>query len=299
MKLKELGALFLLASMWGASFLFIRVAAPAFGPFLLVDLRVLIAGLALLIYAFLIKQRPDFRTKWKEYLILGGLNAAIPFTFIAAATLHLTASMAAILNATTPLFGAIIARIWLKESLTFKKLIGIPLGLIGVVILVGWNTVPLTGTVFLSVLFSLLGAATYGLGGAYANRTFKQETPLTLSIGQQLAAGILLIPFLFTNAAPGPFSSTVILNLLALAIICTAIGYLIYFYLIAHVGSTKTLTVTFLVPFFGVIWGAIFLHEAITWGTVLGLITILGSTFLITDVKWKHSKQMKRSKHQQ
>lgn len=285
MKLNEFGALLVLGALWGASFLFIRMASPVLGPFALMDFRVLIAGFVLLFYALLIKKLPDLKVKWKEYLVLGTLNAAIPFTLIAFSALHLTASITAILNATTPLFSAVIAHFGLKEPLSRKKIIGIPLGMAGVAILVGWSPVAPTLSVILSVIFSLLAAIFYGIGGVYTKRHFSGTSSLDLAIGQQMGAGILLLPFCLLNPPHHPMTVTVLLAVIALAVLSTSIAYLLFFFLMSRVGPTKSLSVTFLVPFFGILWGMLFLGESMSLGTIIGLITILASTILITEVK--------------
>ena len=139
MKTKDILMLFGLAALWGASFLFMRIGAPVLGPLVLIFFRVSIASAALLFYLMIRRQRPSIMQKWKQYLLLGLLNAAIPFTLISTAELHLSASFAAILNATTPLFTALVAWIWAKEALTLKKVVGLILGVIGVAVLVGWD----------------------------------------------------------------------------------------------------------------------------------------------------------------
>lgn len=193
MKPRDIGMLLLLATLWGASFWFIKVASPILGPTVLIDLRVLMAGLALSAYAGLLKQRPNLLHKWKEYLILGAMNAAIPFCLIAAAEIRLDASLAAVLNSTTPLFTALIARIWTQERLTVKKMLGLSSGVFGVVILVGWDPTSGAGRL-VSIGLSLGAAFLYGLGGVYSAKRFVGEKPLNLAIGQQLAAGLLLLP---------------------------------------------------------------------------------------------------------
>jgi drug/metabolite transporter (DMT)-like permease len=291
MNAKEITALFLLAALWGASFLFMRIASPAIGPVLTIELRVLIAGIVLLLYAWLFKKSIELKAYWKEYLIVGALNAAIPFTLIAAATLHLTASLAAVLNSTTPLFTALASRWFLHEPLHAKKWIGIALGIVGVFVLVGWSPVPLSMQTVFSALLSVLAAFSYGCGGVYAKKTFTGVPPLSLSIGQQLGAAFVLIPFTVFHIPTKPVSSVVVYSILGLAVFCTAIAYLFYFYLLANVGPTKTLSVTFLVPVFGVIWGMIFLHEKITIGMIGGLAMILTSIFLMSDVKISIKRQ--------
>jgi drug/metabolite transporter (DMT)-like permease len=295
MNAKEITALFLLAALWGASFLFMRIASPVIGPVLTIELRVLIAGIVLLLYVWLFKKSVKLKAYWKEYLIVGALNAAIPFTLIAAATLHLTASLAAILNSTTPLFTALTSRWFLHEPLYAKKWIGIVLGTVGVFVLVGWSPVPLSMQTVFSALLSILAAFSYGCGGVYAKKAFTGVSSLSLSIGQQLGAAFVLIPLTVFHIPTKPVSPVVVYSILGLAIFCTAIAYLFYFYLLANVGPTKTLSVTFLVPVFGVIWGMIFLHEKITIGMIGGLAIILTSIFLLSDVKipTKHQQYLK------
>src|SRR6266702_8173377 len=159
MNAKQIGALLLLSSLWGGSFLFIRIAASVLGPVLLIELRVLIAGVALLLYMLFTRSSLDLRPRWKYYLVIGIINSAIPFTLIATAELYLTAGLAAILNATSPLFGAIVAAIWIKEALTPGKVIGLILGLVGVAVLVGWSSLPFSTTLAFSVAASLGAAA--------------------------------------------------------------------------------------------------------------------------------------------
>jgi drug/metabolite transporter (DMT)-like permease len=285
MNAKEITALFLLAALWGASFLFMRIASPVIGPVLTIELRVLIAGIVLLLYVWMFKKSVELKAYWKQYLIVGALNAAIPFTLIAAATLHLPASIAAILNSTTPLFTALASRWFLHEPLDAKKWIGIGLGIAGVFALVGWSPVPLSTQTVFSALLSILAAFSYGCGGVYAKKAFTGVSSLSLSIGQQLGAAFVLIPLAAFDIPTKPVSPLVMYSVLGLAVFCTAIAYLFYFYLLANVGPTKTLSVTFLVPVFGVIWGMIFLHEKITIGMLGGLAIILTSIFLLSDVK--------------
>ena len=287
MKLKDLAILFLLAAIWGASFLFMRIAAPAIGPFLTIELRVLIAGVALLIYAFLIKKKPQLKSMWKQYLFIGTLNAAIPFTLIATATMTLNASMASILNSTTPLFGVLVAWIWLKEKITVKKVFGIILGIIGVVILLGWSPVPYSFKVVMAASFSILAAICYAIATVYIKLAFKGVDSLTLSIGQQLAAALVLMPITLVRLPSNPVSGLVVFAVLGLALLCTAFAYVLYFRLLSSVGPTKTLSVTIIVPLFGVLWGIVFLGEKLTLGVLAGLVVILSSVYLMTDIKFK------------
>ena len=285
MQLKALSNLLLLSALWGGSFLFIRVAAPVLGPIALVDLRVLIAGLALLVYTIMTRSKLDLKTRWRHYLIIGIINYAIPFICISTAELHLTAGLAAILNATSPLFGAVIAALWIKEPLTLKKIIGLLLGIIGVAIVVGWSPLPFSLSLLLSIGASLLAASFYGIGSVYTRVYAKGFGPVSLATCSQLGAGLILIPFTALAPAAQTPSWSVLLAVIALALFCTSLGYLLYFWLIENIGPTKALTVTFLVPIFGLLWGYLFLKEPIAISAFLGFGVILLGTSLVAGLK--------------
>jgi len=288
---RDLGALVILGALWGASFIFIRVAVPALGPFVLVDLRVLLAAAALVLYAVIASSLPKLRSNWGRFLVLGGFNAALPFTLIAAAEINLTASLAAILNATTPLFAAVVAAVWIGEVLTPKRVGGLLLGIVGVAVVVGWTPVALSPVVVLSVGASLVAALSYGLGGVYAKRAFPGVPPLGMAIGQQAAAGLLLVPPAAATLPGEAPSLAVVLSLLSLSLLSTALAYLLYFRLITSVGPTSTLTVTFLVPVFGLLFGALFLEEPVGVGTFVGLGVILSSVALVTGIRFGKGKE--------
>ena len=285
MKAKEVGGLLLLSALWGGSFLFIRIAAPVLGPVVLIELRVLIAGVALLLYSLIIRQNLDLRKRWLHYLAIGILNSALPFTLIATAELHLTAGFAAILNATSPLFGAVVAALWIKEALTIKKIIGLLLGLAGVGVLVGWSPLPFSTTLVLAIAASLVGAAFYGLAGVYTKVYTRGASSVAIATCSQLGASLFLLPLVPIFPAPHMPSTLVILVVTALALFCTAIGYLIYFWLIATVGPTRAITVTFLAPAFGVLWGTLLLGEVLTWSTIVGFAIILAGTGFVTGIR--------------
>src|SRR5215212_2083908 len=270
----------MLSALWGGSFLFIRVAVPALGPFLLVGLRVGLAAAVLTLYALAIGRVPKIRTRWRSFLVLGFLNAAVPFSLISAAEIYLTASLAAILNSTTVMFTAIVAAVWMGDVLTARKAIGIVLGIAGVTVLVGWDPLPLNG----GVLFAL--AATY------AKQSFSGIPPLGMAIGQLCGAVVLLAPLAAVSVPAEAPSFVVALSMLGLALLSTAVAYLIYFRLIENVGPTSTVTVTLLVPVFGLLFGILLLDEPFGLGTLAGLGIILTSVVLITGIERGGSKDM-------
>jgi drug/metabolite transporter (DMT)-like permease len=286
MNLKDIGAILALAALWGASFIFIRIASPAIGPLTTIQWRVGVASLALLLFILLSHRTVQWKRWWKQYLILGAMNAALPFTFIATAELYLNASMSSILNALTPLFTVLVAWGGLKEKITVKKWIGILIGIFGVLILVGWSPLPLTQSILLAIGLSLLSTISYAFAGVYAKKVFTHVPPLSLAAGQQIGATLVLLPFTLIGLPyeRAHYSWSVILSVLGLSLFCTAIAYLLYFYLIGSVGPTKTLTVTLLIPFFGMAWDVALLHEKVTIGMLVGLLVIIGSITLISDI---------------
>ncbi len=272
------------AALWGASFLFIRIAVDDLGPVALIEARVLLAGLALLVAVSVLHRQPAWRRDWKGYLILGGLSAAAPFTLIAAAELEITASLAAILNATTPVFALLLAAVRLQEPLTARRLAGVLLGVAGVVVLVGLGPLQIDRRLIAATAASLFAALLYAVGGVYAKARFATTAPITVATGQQLgAAALLLVPALALppSRPPTPGATAAVL---ALALLSTALGFALFYRLVTRLGPTGALSVTFLVPVFGLTWGAIFLGEQVTPGTGIGLLIVLLSITLVTDL---------------
>lgn len=296
MKAIHIGALILLGAIWGASFLFIREAAHDFGPIVLMFIRVFLAGLILLPIAPLLlrnkqSQNPsELLSHWREFLIMGALNSAIPFTLIAFSELTITASLAAILNSLTPLCTAIVAAIWVGEKLTGQKILGAILGIVGVMVLVGGSPLDLNAEFLLAVAASIGAAVCYGLGTVYASRHIKGLPGIQASIGQLLgASAILAIPSVATIPETAP-SMRAIISLTALILLSTSFAYLIYFYLLRNVGPTRTASVTFLVPVFGTIWGIVFLSEPFSVGMLIGMVIILLSVGLVLGAKFEKTK---------
>jgi drug/metabolite transporter (DMT)-like permease len=255
-----------------------------------VELRVGLAAAALFLYALAVGSMPKIRGRWRSFLVLGFLNAAVPFSLISAAEIHLTASLAAILNSTTVMFTAIVAAVWMGDPLTARKAIGIVLGIVGVSILVGWDPLPLNGIVLFAVAAMLLASLSYALGATYAKRSFSGIPPLGMAIGQLGGAVALLLPLAVVSLPEEAPSTVVTLSMLGLALLSTAVAYLIYFRLIENVGPTSTLTVTLLVPVFGLLFGVLLLDEPFGFGTLAGLGIILTSVVLITGIAPRKSK---------
>ncbi|KAF7788416.1 hypothetical protein PRUB_a3071 [Pseudoalteromonas rubra] len=270
-----------LAAIWGGSFLFMRIAAPTFGPAYLIEFRVSFAALALLVIALYLKQYLHFRAHARHYFILGLLNTALPFVLFAYAAQTLTVSMLAILNATAAIWGALIAFFWHRTPLSIKSVIGMVLGICGVVILVGWDQTLISEKLIWPVLAGVLAAVSYGVASNYAKNA-PQIPAFDNAHGSMWAAVVWLLPllpFIPMRAVP---DSTEISAVLALGVICTGIAYLLYFRLISEVGAASALSVTFLIPLFGIIWGYLILDEQVGLNTLGGMVLVLTGTMLVT-----------------
>lgn len=290
MRSGDIVRLVVLAAIWGGSFIFMRVLAPVLGPVITADLRVLIAGIALILYFRVIKFDPEWRRYWRQYLLIGAINSALPFFLFSFAALHIPASFSVILNSTSPLFSAILSAIWLGDRLTARKILGLLIGAAGVVLVVRIGAVQTDGTFMLAIAACTLAAICYACTAIYIKKSDSGAKPMGIAGASQLTAGILLIPAIPFSPTRGLVTPSVIGEVLAFAILCSAIAYLLYFRLIADVGPTKALTVTFLMPVFGMIWGAIILHETISAPMIIGAgLIILGTGLVLAHVRPKPS----------
>lgn len=277
-----------LAAIWGASFLFLRIIAPVLGTFPTAFFRVLLATAGLLVILLLLRTRWDFRGKLGLCLVLGVINSGLPFAMYSVAAQLVPAGYSAIFNATTPMMGVLIGALFFAEELTLAKIIGVFSGLGGVALLMRIGPVPFDTELLLGALACLGATACYGFGGFLTRRWINQGEGLdseVVAFGSQLGATLCLLPLFglsLLNAPPVNWGdSTVWLSLLGLGLVCTAFAYILYFRLLADIGPVKTLTVTFLIPPFGVLWGVIFLDEPLSWAYVQGGALIALALWLI------------------
>lgn len=257
-----------------------RVAVPVMGPLWLAFARVALAFAALFAFAAARGAVPPLRAHWPGYAVIGTVNSALPFALFCFAEQYIGASTAAILNATSPFFAAAVSAVWLKEALSLRKLGGMALGLGGVVLLVGWSDQALAGMKLAATLACLGAAMCYGIASVYAKRRLTTVPSFAVALYSQLAAAVVLAPTLFFVPFPGRLTPLVFGNALALALASTAFAYLLYFRLIATIGPARALTVTFLIPVFGLLWGLLFLGEPLTANGVLGCVLILSGTWI-------------------
>ncbi len=286
MKAADVVDLLLLAALWGASFLFTRIAVAAFGPVALVELRVLVAAAFLLAIVAWRRELAALRANLGRAALLGLINSALPFFLFNYATLTITAGFASILNATVPMWTATIGVLWLRERLRISQWLGLALGLIGVAVLV-WGKVDLRPgssqwTVTLAVAAALAATLAYGAAVHLARRMQAGVAPLVTAAGTQSGATIVMAPpalLLWPTQTP---EASLWLATLALGVGCTGVAYVLYFRLIARAGAMRAASVTFLIPLFGTLWGALFLGEAITAQMIVGgAVVLLGTTLAL------------------
>ena len=273
--------LVLLAAIWGGSFLFMRISAPVLGPAVLIELRVLFAALFLAAVGLVLKKRLHLRAHWKHYFILGFFNSALPFLLFAFAARTLSASVLSVLNATAPMWGALLGAAWSRQKVGLKSGIGLVLGTVGVALLVGFDHVAARPGAGIAVAAALLAAFSYSVASLYA-RSAKSVEPFANAHGTMWTSALMVLPVLPLFPATGSFTPGIAAAVLALGVLCSGIAYILYFKLIEEVGTTSALTVTFLNPVFGILWGALFLHETIGWYTIVGSAIVLVGTALVT-----------------
>ena len=273
MKPFDIGELVLLAALWGASFLFMRLGAHEFGPIALAAVRVGLASLLLVPLLASRGQLASLRQHWKGMLLVGALNSAIPFALFSFAALSITAGLSSIVNATTPLWTAVVAYVWLRQGLTPLRVLGLVIGFAGVAFL-AWDKASFKPGAdhsgFWAMLACLGATACYGLAANATKRYLTGVAPLAVATGSQFAATLLLaLPAIWLWPATPP-SQVAWGSALGLAVLCTALAYLLYFRLMSRVGPTNAVSVTFLIPLFAIVWGALFLQEAITMQMMIG-----------------------------
>jgi drug/metabolite transporter (DMT)-like permease len=286
--------LLVLAALWGGSFLFIRVGVADFGVGPLMALRVGIGALFLLIVLVMRQSARDafvtMRSRAWPLLVVGILNSAAPFSLFAFAELTLSAGVTSVINATTPLWAAIVAYLWLKDRLSPLRVAGLAIGFAGVVILV-WNQIAVRQGSGVSATTTALAAAAalcatlfYGVAASYTKRHLTGVDSLTIATGTMTCATVVLLPFAVYWWPVAPVSLNAWGSVIALGVGCTGIAYMLFFHLIEVVGPARTITVTFVIPIFGILWGAIFLAESVSPGMIKACAIILVGTALATGV---------------
>ncbi|MFO1280947.1 MAG: DMT family transporter [Burkholderiales bacterium] len=277
----DLARLVVLAMLWSLSFVFMRVVAGPLSPVWTATLRILVGGLALV--GFLVATGVDagLRRHWRAYLVVGLVNSAAPFLLFAWAALTLPASYLVVLNAAAPMFTAVGAALLFGERLGGLKAAGLAAGAAGVALVSRAGPLDPTPIVMLALAASLAAAACYATAGLWLKRHGGGLAPVAIAAWSQTFGGLALLPVALATPMPGPLTAGVIANLLGLALLCSALAYLLYYRLVRDAGPTRAMTVAFLMPPFGMVWGATFLGETITLPMLVGTALVIAGTSAI------------------
>ncbi len=298
MTLVDWAMLLVLSVLWGGSFFFVELLVDVLPLFTIVTLRVALAAVALWLFILLTGQFQKLQAKvWLAFLIMGLLNNAIPFSLIVSGQQDLSSGLAAILNATTPLFTVLVAGFLLAdEKITRNKFIGVCIGLLGVVLIMGFDVLYALGQNLVAQLLVLGAALSYAFAAAYGRR-FKpmKVAPIMVAAGQLTGSSLIMIPFavLFDQ----PFDPAAVqyhswLALIGLALFSTAIAYILFFRILASSGATNLALVTFLIPVSAIMLGVFFLGEQIGLQHLLGML-LIGAGFTVIDGRLWQTKVVK------
>lgn len=288
MRVSDYIRLLFLAAVWGASFLFMKIAAPEFGAVNTAFLRVFFGFVGLAVILFTLRSSFRFEGKFRSALILGAINSGLPFFMYCLAAKLLPAGYSAILNATTPLMGAIIGFCFFSEKLTARKWLGVVLGLAGIMVITSVGDAQSNEDKIAGIIACLVATSCYGVAGFLTRRWISNKgglDPKIVAFGSQIGATLFLLPFFGWSLATGPainwLQGDVWFSVMGLGILCTAVAYIFYFRLIADIGPLRSLTVTFLIPPFGVLWGYLILHETISEAFIIGAVIVCFSVWLV------------------
>ena len=280
----DLGSLLFLGAVWGAAFLFLRVAAPEVGPVWAAEIRLLIGGGVLLLIGGRATARAA-RGRVLAFLIVGTTFSAIPFTLISFASLTLPAGFTALLNAATPLFTAVIAVAVLGQRLLPRVVAGLVVGVASVVVLVGWSPISMTAMTLLALAAGLGAPASYAVAGNFVRARLNGVEPLELATAMLTAGAIAALPVAVLSGPPGHVSIDGAVSLVGVGTISTALAWPIFFCVLRRTTPTAASTVTFIVPAFALLWGALVLGEPVGAALVAGFALILVSLFLVLGIR--------------
>ena len=282
MNLRNLVSLVLLGMIWGSSFLFQRITVPVLGVATTAVGRIVLAAIVLSGVLAVTGRRLQWRAHWRDYLLVGLIGSGFPFILFAFAAHSLPAGYSAVLNATVPLFTVLIG--WAAGTRpSGSKWAGVVVGILGVVTLVRFGSVELDWMTVAAFAGTLLASVFYAFNARTVKARFAKVDPMVVATGSQIGAGLPLLPWIFLSPPTQVPTLTVALSLLALGVVCTGVAYALFYRLIRDAGSDRAVTVTFIVPVFAQVWGAMFIGEPITWASSIGCALVLLAVALIFE----------------
>jgi drug/metabolite transporter (DMT)-like permease len=273
----------LLALLWSIQYIFMRVSVPVFGALLTAEWRVLFSAVFLVPWVIVFARQPlGLREHWRDHLGVALTNNVIPFALMAWAASILPAGYLSIISGSVPLWGALAGALLLKEPMGWRTLLGFALGIAGIGLIVKLGPLALDIWAMLAAATALAGAALWGWAGVIIKQSAGRGVPtVPLAAGSVIIATLMLSP---TWALAPPLQAwtwPAVLSAVALGALCSGLAYLPFFTLVRDIGPTKTLTVGFAVPIFGVFWGWLFLDEPVTIGMLFGAALVLAALGLV------------------
>ena len=282
--LADYASLLLLSAIWGASFLFLRMTSAPFGPLFLIELRMLTALVALLPVFLITGKLDDLLQNWGKIFIASLITMAVPFCLLAFATLSIGAGLASIINASVPFFTAILGFLLFRQALSFLGVLGLVIGFAGVVVLAvepagsGGDS----GEKLLAVAAGLVASFLYGLGANYTARYLQGISGLAITTGCLIYSSLYLAPFAYLQQPEVMPTGPIWWAVITLGAICTGLAFVMFYRLIARIGSTRTVTVTLLAPMFSIVWGWMILDEQLTLVMAFGSVLVLSGVAMTT-----------------
>ncbi|MEK0083758.1 DMT family transporter [Benzoatithermus flavus] len=288
MKLGDVLAYLFLAVTWGFSFLVLLEVTRAFGWVGAVTFRAFVASTTLLAVAAVTGRKLDFGAGWRPLVVVGATTVAGQLIGLSFATPRIGTATTAILVAAIPLFSMIIGKLWGIECITPRSLVGLVFGFVGIVLLVGFPAVPVTGSFVLGCVSALLGSFSAAFGSSYASRHLRAVGSWEVTIGSFLSGGLLTLPLLLAVPVPTPPRPVDYMHLLLLGSVMSALNYVLYFRLVSTIGATRTISVEFAVTIVAVLAGALLLREPLSAVQIIGaVIVVSGCTLVLGLVPWK------------
>jgi drug/metabolite transporter (DMT)-like permease len=284
MPVASLLRLLLLGMIWGSSFLFQRITVPAVGAPFTASVRLALSALMFIALLQLFGRSMRLKAQWRDWLVLGTFNSAIPFLCFAIAARYLPAGYLAVINATVPLLTVLL--LWLSTSArpSFSKLAGVVVGLFGVAVLARYGSVRMDVHALGAMGLVFAASALYAYFALYIRRHHANVDPLVVAGSSQVGAAVVLLPLGLWSLPAALPDAGVIVSLLMLGLVCTGLAYALYFRLLKDIGSEKAVTNTFLVPVFAQLWGALFLGEHLTLAGAVGFALVLLAVALVLEL---------------
>jgi drug/metabolite transporter (DMT)-like permease len=284
MSLSAFAQLVALSALWGASFLFIRMASPALGPLVLAGLRIGLATLTLALIMRALKHRWPWQ-HGRELLWISLTAVAVPFLLFAWAGLHLPSSYSALINTSYVMFGCLFAAWMQVDTLTFRKIAGCLIGMAGIGMIVQLGPIALSPMVLLACLAALLASVCYGIAVPLTKRALSRIEPLPVAAMTHLWSMLLIAPLALYGAPQAKWSTTALLATAVMGIVTSGMAFWLHLRVMRHISSTAAMTPAFMIPIFGVLWGHLFLNEPLSSGMLAGAALALVAIALISDLR--------------